>query len=459
MPDHIVRGRHINYIPDGTPIVRLLPSETCATNPLEFLHARQLEYTPAGLPRLAFAWECCDAFCFDSINPSECYKEPIAWPIGEGPGITYAVSLHAFDVNNCRSASNVSAILEYTAVTGKWIGSIELRGGTLFLAFSVHHTLPVNDPEKFTLEWSGCDTGSKKAGYNCDDPLMVAFGNIVLQDCCQCRSEISGTFPDQPITDQGPEVTFYVFANCRMVFWGRHVDYEYVIEAGTGTGTQILDSIPGTATTGTERVYPVIARNQPCIYTQGDASVCHMRCPLVATITAVGTGCTCMEGSFGMNYVGNQWIYDDGWPCPVTVGTIVMRCESIETGTGSPIASGYIRLFLDVTCGADNIGSAYVDIPAEELEDLDETFEVDMIGEEPGSCGTCTFQWNEMSMSWSNISDNCTGACICVEPPGNGISGAGMGIGDGETMITDCQGATPTVCCTSTIQVRVMRTF
>lgn len=490
--DDVVRARHFDYTPGGVPVFRRLPNARCADgSPGGFIAARQVDYTPEGYPILAFAFECCDKICPDDTTGlfcyegQSCYVEPDCWPVGEGPGILRVIDIFLTDVNNCATARNKETSLCYDNAEGAWLGSVSLRGGTLDLRLECQAGAP-NSPNKFRLSWTGCDTGFLGAGADCLDPLVINFGQANFPGCCDCP--ITGS----PSTDVVPEINFFAATNCKKVLYGRHVNYVWLPCAGecryqwlggswvpithTCTPDNCLDCpplpddlSPGSTEGQTRaqpcrtRVYPVIAREKPdCMWKQGDPAGCYMECGVVATVTAEGP-CACMSGTYDMSYANNEWFNFGGWPCSGGVsGTMTMTCTAHNPNEPEGPAQGFVRLCLNITCGATNTGTACLDIPEEDLEDLDVTFDVSMADPTVCTCaGSCTWTFNDMTLVWELTGDTCT--CggqsrpnDCDECPNAPANPPPSPVG-GQQHSEPCTGGTTPPCCVGTIGVRVMR--
>lgn len=437
----IYLARHRDFIlaedeRKGMPIVREMPSQTCMDQGLvlDYYGLRHFTFTPDLTPILATALKCCDRIDGCPRVETDCI---------DGIGIDPHVILHAFPVENCNSAHRRIVELTYCKTPGfgegdcevfdcadpppdpppgcttcdlegkgKWTGGLSLRGGTI--TFEMCCFRDINDDLQFRLLWRGCDEGCVEVFPDCIDPLFVNFGNITIDNCCDCNdSTESGT------------INLFLTANCYPTVWGRHTHFE-------------------------PNGIPVISRESTCAWS-GDPPVgCLPHCGLVASITNV-TDCSCLAGTYLLNYTSTGsdafWDADDlSTACAVSpMTTFRLRCTDNEDGT--------VTLELDIVCGTTNISvSDPVVVAYEDMEDLDVTFNLEMQDSSAGSsCGTCTYQWNEMPMSWSLIADNCTGACSCSDPP------AEAGDYDGEQRAIDCGDSYTIPCCIGEISVRVMR--
>lgn len=305
---------------------------------------------------------------------------------------------------------------DYYPARSKWVGSLALRTGTLNFEMCCSPPTDPFDPltAKFFLSWSGCEHNCSVWTFpTCYDPLTISFGNLTLNDCCGCGDT----------TEQG-QINLQAVANCRPFVWGRHVDYT--------TG-----GIPVMATENCGLVEPSCGCQPTCEWT---ATIIGE----VGTGTGSSTDCSCLAGSYSLPYVGaSTWENINAGACS-EIATIRVECTNNNDGT--------VDLLLNVICGAQNIGYATKTVNCTSMDTIDETFDIHMIGPEATSCGTCTFQWNEMAMSWSNISSNCTGGCTCVDeltiPPGSV---------DGEQVTLDCLGGGVSICCDGWISVRLQR--
>lgn len=419
----IPRARHFGYDWAGRPIVRILPDVACADNIPEFLGTRHFSYGLSGLPFEAYAWECCDAICSQAeIDSNDCYKLPLLWPLGPGPGITKRVVVYLSDVNSCFSSIGKKAVLTYSVVDDKWHGSVSLRGCTLTLTFSVNPGLP-GDPGKFTLEYDGgtpSDQGSLSVGYFCSDPLTINFGQATLPLCCTCPASGTGT------TDTPAEVAFYAVANCRHPRFGRHSYYDNGI--------------------------PVVVKSRNCLWDQVDPTGCGIiTCPLSAAITDV-SGCACLEGTYTLDYLAGAWEYASGYPCTGSPGQMTVSCT--DAGVDSQ-GRKLVQLSVDIVCGAAAGGSGSKIILASEMEDLDETVQV-TITRPSSSCTDCSFEYNEMTAAWMLLS-GCEGSSCgaCGESPSNPPANP---LDYTTTPWTEpCPGDPGNECCSGTVDVRVTR--
>lgn len=387
------RGRHIGYTSSGIPIIRELPSDICLPGPTDQpTAARHVRYTSSGMPIVINTLKCCGVYREDRVQEA-------CWT----PGITDMVALRT-ESFNCLSAKNKLTLLTYNVLTEIWEGSLALRGCTLTVEFSCDETKAENDPDKFRLVFkNGMTTvADLLAGFDCDVPLFIQFAQFITEECCDCFGIAPG------------EIHPRIEANCFKTVWARHIDY-------TADGT------------------PIVAQEN-CKEEEDDGP-CSPTCDL----TAIIAGCANLAGTWDLPYIGatppaQEW---ENAGCGVgAVGTITMTCEDNGDGT--------VDLHVQVTCGANDTGGATITIPKEDLDTLDETFNVTMSGPS-GDCGTCLFHWDDMAQSWILDEDNCLGdeGCgECVEPEGTSS--------EPDERETDCEG-TITVCCQGAITVRVMR--
>lgn len=300
----------------------------------------------------------------------------------------------------------------------KWFGSLTLRGGTLDFELCCFDN--GSGDTVFRLIWWGCNEGCSVDTFpDCVDPLFLTF-QLTVDDCCDCAEEN---------TIGSGSINLYLVANCRQTVLGRCIAF-----ANNGE--------------------PIFAQQNTCPWSGDPPCGCVPRCGLVMTITNV-SGCACLAGTYTLPHTSLVGGEDPLWE-NINVGactapaTVTLLCEVNLDGDGNP--DGTVTLTLNVVCGATNIGFDTLVVNCEDLEDLDETFTVDMTEPDPGTCGTCTYQWNAMAASWSIISTDCTGGCTCVSE----ITLA-PGIVDGQTQVLDCEGAASTPCCEGTISVRIMR--
>lgn len=422
----IPRARHESYDYAGRPVVRVLDDVTCADSLPDFLGLRHVGYTAGGYPVEAYAWVCCDAFCTPAeLNSADCYKQPLLWPLGPGPGITKRVAVYVFDVSSCLSAVGARAVLTYDAGDGKWHGSVSFRGGTLNLVFEVT-AAPTGDPAKFTLTYSGCgsspnwDSGTLTAGYSCSDPLYINFGQANFPFCCTCPGSGSTT------TDTPAALNFYVAANCRAPRLGRHVHY------GRDGSPQV-----------------VVPRSCPWDLTD-PVGCAVMTCPVVFSVTNV-SDCACLAGDWPASYTGGAW---EALAVGGCVGTASIDMTCSDAGEDAQHRS-LVTLAVNVVCGAATTGSGSVTLLAADLDDLDETVTIDLVTPTAPTCTDCTWQWSDMLAAWTLLS-GCTGDVGCGSCPETPASPPGSP-SDGDTWSETCPGVTASECCTGRITVRCTR--
>jgi hypothetical protein len=365
-----IRAEHVGYTAGGTPIVRRLTDAQCLATDPDPLGMEHVGYgTVDDSPLAAWAWTCCDAVCTDEQElAGTCYVEATCWPHGPGPGLPRQLEVYLFDVDTCWTARNKRATLFYSDVNGRWEGSVELRGGTLDLILTCNEGLDWDDPGKFSLAWSGCNTGGQTAGASCQDPLVINFPQVTLDDCCDCQLEGTSD-PRSPAgseTDVPAEVEFYVVGNCRKTFFAEHVGY---LADGT----------------------PVVARSRACPWTQTeDGYTCaNMRCGIFAELTPVGAGVeACVAGDFLLSFdstlgTAGEW---EALNEPAACGGNFVRawCEAD--------APGFVEIHVHISCGVTNDGFGSAVIAAIDLEDLDLEIDVELVDPSDPSppCGTGT---------------------------------------------------------------------
>lgn len=449
----VLIGRHIAYVPDkireippgathtceasgtgtgtlpmedakvGTPIIVKLNSAVCAESPPDFMGFRHVGYD-GGFSLVAYAFTCCDAYCAD--GDEDCYVEQ---ECAGGVGISNTVYAYFADVNSCLSASGQKSKMEYNESKGAWYGGVTLRGGTLSMEFRCVGG-------SYKLSWWGCEpecddptsvgTSSESCSFTtapeCNDPLIVNFGQITLDDCCDCDSDH---------TNVEAEVQIVVVANCRKVVTARHVGY-----AAGDAGD------PGV---------PIVAIEKDCQRHEHDAPDCtDLTCGVVMTVTGSGD-CACMSGSAIAPY--NDPGGNPTWQA--SIGSCDAQADYVMACTTN--CNGTVTYHLVVTCGAANTGEGFVTIPAEDVENLDITFEIEMTDPTVGGCsGSCVYQWNEMTQTWQLVESSCTPPANCDECP-NGPNDPSPGSVDGEFRSDPCPGGTEAPCCEGFISVRVMR--
>lgn len=462
----IILARHVGFSADGIPLVAEYVSPVCFGVPAPPIFGlRHFRFTTAGIPVLAYAMRYCTIYddC-PKVDPSPWFPE----------GIQQTLRGYTYEHLNCRTARDKTFDLiycnefGYTGTgtgtcdweacedwdipgtgtcpiscniegQGKWIGSITLRGGTLDLELCMidpgdPFALPFPILPTFQLKFRGCDhgcvTAGDAAGIDCIDPLVMRFEQVSLPRCCDCH-------PD--FTTEPAEISFRIVGNCYPITVGRHIDF-------TSSGIPIIS---------VENIGGDIA--QAC---------CSPECGLVATITdntdGTGDNCTILEGTYDL-------IFGDGvagagvWSTAISgPGILTVGCGPIygATGTGSGTGdnelSGYAYLSVNIQCGVTASGSGSAIILCSEMENLDETIEVEITGAATTPCtGVCRYQWIEMSTTWNLIGETCTAECddcpnAPLNPPPSPV--------DGEIWEEAC----PIVpgsedCCRGTVLVRIMR--
>lgn len=358
MPDPTVFAEHVGYTAAGVPVVRRLYSVQCLDGLPTYLNAEQVAFTDLGVPRSAWAWECCDAFCTDAEElAGTCRVRTDCQPTG----IPRRLMAYLTDVTTCFTARNKRTVLEYDAINGWWYGEIAMRGGTLEITFSC------GPGPTFTISLGGCQANPTPGSQTtvCTDPLRVDFNNIILDDCCDCQLEGSpNPLSNNSNTDVPAEVNLTVVGDCRKTVFAEHVGY---LDDGT----------------------PVVAIPVPCPWADADETqVCDdMRCGLYYSITNV-SGCACMEVAEDYlvyrDSAGGKWIDDSGsWGCSGGVKTVEATCSP------TPGQPGMLRITVTIVCGASAGGSGFTDIPAEDLEDLDVTVRVNLTNSSDPPDGEC----------------------------------------------------------------------
>jgi hypothetical protein len=304
---------------------------------------------------------------------------------------------------------------------GRWYGNLPLRVGSLDFEMCCFDD---GAGLQFKLIWRGCDYGCTDIFPDCEDPLLLNFGNITVNDCCDClNSTESGT------------LNLYAVSNCKQAIVARHVGY-----AGG---------------------MPVVARESSCIYdTEGCG--CTPHCGLVMTITD-DEDCACLTGTYDLDFLtsgvdSGLWEQLSVGACEA-IGIVHMTCEVNYDEEGFP--DGTVTLTLDIQCGATNTGSDSVVVSCEDLEDLDVTFEIEMTDPSVGGCtGDCNYTWNSMTMGWQYASDDCfiEGAGSCGCPDGVTVTANyPPGTFEAEPLTIPCEGDDAPTCCIGFISVRVMR--
>ena len=366
MPDPTVRARPFTYTAAGMPIMRRVYSVACLDAVPEFLGARHITYTdPAGLPIKAWAWECCDAFCTDEEEANETCRVRTDCQTG---GLPRRLMAYLTDVHSCFSARNKRTILEYQdsdpmdPLYETWYGEVELRGGTLEIIFNCE------SGPSYNLNIGGCqaDASVGAVTVGCTDPLLVTFGPIQLDDCCDCHKEgTPNPLARDSDTDETAEINIVVVGDCRKTAFARAVTY---LADGT----------------------PVVAIDKPCAWNAPDETQeCgDMVCGILAGIDNV-SGCECLEmtdGTIWLNYRVGQWVDESGgWGCPGGVQTVTVTCTDLE--------NGQLRIGVTIVCGVTAGGFGFTDIDPADLEDLDANVTVGIDNSsDPSECcsGTVT---------------------------------------------------------------------
>jgi hypothetical protein len=417
----IVRARHTGYTASGIPIVTEKQSDICLTSPVPYPEARHIKYGTTGMRIVACVTRCCEWLTDERVDEG-------CRPGGIAPKILAV----AQNVSNCLSAQLRKVVLDYELGTGTaeftgtgtgiklpgWTGTLSgLRGGSLELEFQCIPALSPFDPPTYRLYYRGCDSGAVDAPSICEDPLIIPF-QLTINHCCDCLN-----------SDETGDISITIYANCHRIVWGRHIDY---VMSGPAKGKAIVatDSCPA----------------------PGEKAGCDVQhCGLVAEIA----NCGCLAGAWDLAHIGGAWVGDVGTGCTVSPTQVQFFCYphtgASGTGTGIAIDRRYVTVQVNVICGTDNTGTDTQIIPAEDMEDLDVIFNVNMTW--TGSdCGTATWQYNEMAGTWSEIGNNCRGDCSSIMPTTPGT--------DGEIRETACGiGGVPSEvpCCVGIVPVRIVR--
>jgi hypothetical protein len=350
----VIVGRHNGFGSNsGKPVVVIMEPDECINPGTGFGSAthpgsRHIGFgAGSGKPLLAVGWACCDSI-------SNSYVESTCWNVGIGPGITTLGYMYVYDLFSCLSANKQRCLMTYSA--GTWTGSISLKGGTVNFAVTCDPGQAIGSLTKFKLVISGCDTTTVFAGYGCEDPLVINFGNINLPDCCDCPA------PDSAAT-AGINVIFV--ANCRKVAMARHI-------SSTAGGI------------------PIVAKERNCSWDISPSFSCsEMQCVLHATITGSG-GCACLNQTFKFKSTSpGHW---DGTtsatPMADCSGGFAGQCALACTDNGN----GTMTFTLGVTCGASNTGTATpVTVSSDTIDVLDITTTVTMGGIGSECCNPGTF--------------------------------------------------------------------
>lgn len=438
MAEGIFLGQLIDFTAAGIPIVADLGMPFCLDGGLdiEIPGVQQIAFTADAIPITATAPHCCD-----SVDPCPRVETDLV----DG-GIEITIRAHAIENQNCVQARNQVVELTYCGPSsggsgdcaydacgaspntececpsenGKWSGDLELRGGTLHIEVCFSRETEF-DPLIARLSLSGCGSACQDVEVECENPIIVHFDLISIPECCDC---------DEDQTTETGAIDLTVYGNCHPVILVQHIDF-----AADGTPIMGADNCEG-----------------------GDVNqgLCLPHCGLVLAVTGAGD-CACMDGEVDFPYVGTV----EGasvWGEPTATGTCgpalyEMTCEPNLDEGGTP--DGTVTLTLSVTCGATGTGGDSLVVDAEDLEDLDVTFEVTMTDPATGSCtGDCNYEWNEMAVTWSLVGDDCSEDCDdCPNSPDDPSPGGF----DGDTRSQPCTGEVGVTCCNGTIEVRVTR--
>lgn len=415
------------------PVVREMPFQTCLVNgyDLPVYGARLIDYVKfpelvsgptmaqAGVGILAISHHCCDSSFNDVTLP------PVEYDcLTITSGLSQIMYGHSTQVQNCLSSDGHLVTMTWTGSGGsadlsgniQWEGTLPTRGGGLTLLLSCQSgtevLFPTYSPPTFLLEWRGCNSGSLQILPQCVEPFELNFTNIgPLPNCCDCNDS----------TETG-ETNVFITGNCKPVIYARHIDFK------------LVDPVTG-------RCVPVLAMDSACSYdVEPDANCALVHCGLVIEITTIDFACSCMEGTYNLAYVTDHW--EETTTICSGLATITMTCTDNDDGTTT--------LQLDIACGADNVGTGSVTFESWMMEDLDVTIEEMCMTWTGTICAvSCTWQWNEMAMSWSQTGF-CEGGCSCEPPDFNGTV-------DGETTTTECTIGGLPACCVGCISVRIMR--
>lgn len=414
-PFQIIRAKHIGYDATGLPLMVDLPSDQCVDSH-DQPETRHVSYTQDGIPQMARFTVCCPII-WDTRVEHSCYF---------GVGLDEKMGVLFDNVANCPQFRDVRGTLTYDPVAGTgsdgaWVGTVE---GIYFEVQCIPGAAPDFIPS-LSISYRGCVDGDIGLAFNCYEPAISSTHQVNVGRCCDCV---------ETHTSQTAQVAFTFITNCRHVRMCRHVDYD-------ATGL------------------PLMAISDPCVKTGWDNACETMTCGLFATITSNTTGtdshdCACMEGIYSLDYITNDWQYISGTGFCNDPAEMSLVCEDAGEIDGEP----WIRLSLSVVCGVDNVGGGWIEMPAADLYTINDVIPVLMTWDDTG-CGdtaSCTWQWNEMPMSWSQLS-LCSGDCTCPTPSGTGLPGAGMGLADGDTTTTSCSGGRTVPCCEGYIDVLITR--
>lgn len=366
----VPRVRHVGYTADSIPIVRRMFDVECEPFGLD-LAGRQVAYTAAGVPILAYAWVCCDLLCTaEEYEDESCWVEADCWPFGPGPGIPKRLKLYAVEVDNCVSVRDKVITLTYfddgnppsarpwagpgLPLGPGWLGTMAVRDQTADFKFVCNEDEDPDSSEKFTLYWSDCEYGFQNAPFSCQDPLRVDFAQIPWNECCDCT--LVGPYPEgTPKTDITSTVNFIVVGDC----------FDHPVRAVHHVGY-------------TAEAVPIVTPSKVCGWDVAYQQWCEMmRCGIYAELTGEGD-CSCIDATYPLDYTdaADAWnFFQSAGEClPVEIGA---TCTNMPPDEDHP--DGFLRLSVSITCDEFNTGSGFTDIDFDELADLDVVVDVTMI--------------------------------------------------------------------------------
>lgn len=179
---------------------------------------RHIDFAASGTPIFADSAECCHGSHDDRVLSETC------WP---APGITERIRGRVTEIQNCYSALCNDFNLFWDAGESAWLGSFDLRTGTVDVRIECDPLLDPEDTGKFTVHFSGTCVEADHVGgltvdatNGCVDPLIFNVGEVgdavSFPTCCECAA----TGP-QSI---GSSIAIWFFANCRQVQAMRYLD-------------------------------------------------------------------------------------------------------------------------------------------------------------------------------------------------------------------------------------------
>jgi hypothetical protein len=198
--DSVWRARHHSYTAAGIPVLRKLDTESCRDFPIEFPESRHVEYTAAGVAKVAMGlYPCCRGTDSTDMVPSDCY-----------PG-GLSASFQAFVQTSGGCVVDGDGWVTFTHGGGGWTATVEFVDGVspLELTFSCDPLAAFDS--RWIMTWGGCSTyGDLLGSAQCSSPLTINWMLAPGLDCCPGCDGV---------------VTIIATINCVPLVFGRHVGY------------------------------------------------------------------------------------------------------------------------------------------------------------------------------------------------------------------------------------------